>query len=158
MGRNENIKRMKRMRDEKKKRSQVTSEPKMDAIAAFATNSLAKKLSPRTIIRHNTRPIKYSEVLEEFVAPYMITCKDFEDKKKLLTVGSLVWNLAILKQSNGQNKYYAMIKEIEKVFKKADREFNTPIVHDFLNELTDRKLKYFSHHKVLYTNVEEIET
>ena len=158
MGRNENIKRMKKMRSEKRNRNQVSSlESKLDAIAAEATNSLLKKIAPYNIVTTNKGPIKYSEVLKDFVSPYMIKCRDFNAAKKLLTIGAMVWNLAHIKQSKGNKAYENTIKELEIEFKNSEIGFKVADISDFLMELIDRKIKYFSHHKILYNNVEIIE-
>ena len=151
MGRNENIKRMKKMRAEKKNRIQATSiEAKMDAIATEVTNQLLKKVSPRDIVERNTGTLKYSEVLKEFVSPSLSMCKDFNDKKKLFSTGGLAWNTAVFKQTNRNAEYEKMMKVVKK-------QCVTHIALDFFLELIDRKINHFPQHKWVFKYVELIE-
>lgn len=148
MGRNENIKRMKKMRAEKKRGIQVTSiQLEMDAIAAEATNSLLKKMSPLDIVECNTGPLKYSELLKEFVRPSLNLCRDFNDTKQLFSTGGLAWNVAVLKQTNRNAEYEKMMKDVKKLC-------TTHIALDFFMELIDRKINYFPQHKGIFRYVE----
>lgn len=151
MGRNENIKRMKKMRDEKKNRIQATSiEAKMDAIATEATNQLLKKVSPHDIVERNTGTLKYSEVLKEFVSPSLSMCKDFNDTKNLFSTGGLAWNTAVFKQTNRKPEYEKMMNDMRKLYP-------TGIAIDFFLELIDRKINHFPQHKWAFKYVELIE-
>jgi hypothetical protein len=148
MGRNENIKRMKRLRAEKKKRQrEIEIRSELDGIAEEATNKLIRKLLPFNKITRNTGPVKYSEVLKDFVRPYLDECENFKDTVELFNVGAIAWNMASIKQFGNEEAYEDMIKDVEKHSKTAEGI-------DFLEELVDRKIKYFSHHKVTIHNVE----
>ena len=151
MGRKENIKRMKKMCAEKKERlkgSGMISE--LDRIAEEAANKLVNNLSPFQMTRRNTGPLKYSDLLKEFVSPYLHECRDFKDTEKLFAGGALAWNIAVARQSKGDKEYEEMIKVLEK-------ELETTDITDFFKKLIDRKLEHFSHYKVLYDNVQLVE-
>lgn len=148
MGRKENIKRMKRMRTEKLKRQTDTQRQlEMDQIAGEATNKLIGKLSPFEKIRRNTGPLKYSDVLKDFVRPYLDDCKDFHETKELFNAGAIAWNMATTKQFDGDTTYEEVVRGVEKQLKVSEAV-------DFLKELVDRKIKYFAHHKVIISDVE----
>jgi hypothetical protein len=148
MGRKENIKRMKRLRAEKRKRlGEIEKQAELDIIAEDATDKLIKKLSPFDKVRRNEGPVKYSVVLKEFVSPYLDECRNFQDTKKLFTAGAAAWNLAAAKQFQGTTAYAAMIEDVQKYLKAAE-------ALDFIEEMVDRKIKYFSSHKIFIHNVE----
>ena len=151
MGRKENIKRMKKMCAEKKERlkglGQLTD---LDQIEEEAANKLVDNLSPFQMTRRNTGPLKYSDLLKEFVSPYLHECRDFKDTKKLFSGAALAWNMAITIQSKGGKEYEEMIKALEKEVKTTD-------ITDLFRELIDRKLELFSQYKVMYENVQLVE-
>ncbi len=148
MGRKENIKRMKRLRAEKRKRQEkISKQSELDIIAKEATDKLIKKLSPFNKINRNTGPIKYSEVLKELVHPYLDECKNFKDTVELFNAGAIAWNMASIKQFGGTKAYASMEKDIESQLKTAE-------AINFLEELVDRKIKHFSNHRVTIHNVE----
>ncbi len=148
MGRTENIKRMKRLRAEKRKREgEIEKQSELDVLAKEATDKLIKKLSPFNKINRNTGPIKYSEVLTDLVRPYLDECKNFDDTVKLYNGGALAWNVASIKQFGGAKAYGDMVKDVE-------NHLENKHALDFIMELVDRKIKYFSQHKVTIHNVE----
>ena len=151
MGRKENIKRMKKMRTEKKERlKELGMLSELDQIAEDAANKLVHNLSPFQMTRRNTGPLKYSDLLKEFVSPYLHECRDFKDTEKLFSGGALAWNIAVATQSKGVKKYEEMIKVLEE-------ELKTTVITDFFRELIDRKLELFSQYKVLYDQVQLVE-
>ena len=151
MGRKENIKRMKKMRAEKKERLKGLGQlSELDQIAKEAANKLVDNLSPFQMTRRNTGPLKYSDLLKEFLSPYLHECRDFKDTEKLFSGGALAWNIAVASQSKGAKEHEEMVKVLEKELKTTD-------ITDFFRELIDRKLEHFSQHKVLYDNVQLIE-
>jgi hypothetical protein len=148
MGRKENIKRMKRLRAEKRKREEeISKQSEFDNIAKEATDKLIKKLSPFNKISRNTGPIKYSEVLKELVRPYLDECKNFKDTVELFNAGAIAWNMASIKQFGGATAYARMVKGIESQLKAKE-------AIDFLEELVDRKIEHFGNHRVTIHNVE----
>jgi hypothetical protein len=67
MGRKENLKRMKKLREQKQLRqASETYQKEMNNIAEEAIGVLQKKLSPLHPMRRNTGPIKYSDVTVKF--------------------------------------------------------------------------------------------
>lgn len=147
MGRKENIKRMKKLREQKQLRQ--TSEAyqrEMANIAEEAKQTLKKKLSPFQTTRQNTGPVKYSDVLSSFVKPYMSECRNFSETRGLYLAGSSAWNVAVTKQVAGE-------KEYEKVMQEAKRLLEHESLIKILQELVARKLKHFADIRILFSDV-----
>ncbi len=139
---------MKRMRAEKIKRQTETQRQlELDQIAGEATNKLIGKLSPFEKIRMNKGSLKYSEVLKDFVGPYLDECRDFHETKELFNAGAIAWNMATIKQFDKDTAYEEVVRGVEKQLKVSGAV-------DLLKELVDRKVKCFAHHKVIISNVE----
>ena len=122
---------MKHLRAEKIKRQSATEKPDEKVI-------------------HNTGPFKYSQLLIDFVSPYLIATRDFNDAEKLFSAAALAWNMAVSKEGDVPEGQEKMTREIEDQFKDIG-------AFDFLEELVERQTRHFSHHKILFTNVELIE-
>lgn len=139
---------MKRLRAEKRKRQEeIEKQSELDTIAEGATDKLLKKLSPFDKVSRNDGPVKYSVVLKEFVSPYLDECRNFHETTELFNAGAVAWNMASIRQFSGEAAYAIMVKDVEKHLKVAESI-------DFLEELVDRKIKYFSNHKITIHNVE----
>lgn len=82
---------------------------------------------------------KMSEVLEEFIEPYLDTATNSHDRKILVGMAVTAWNLALMPASKRQ----PLIKEfILDVVGKGDPRASQEI-KDIINELIDRKLEIF---------------
>jgi hypothetical protein len=61
----------------------------------------------------NTAPgqVKMSEVLEDFVEPYLHEAPSFGDKERLFSIAVMAWNIAIMPESEQQPFIDQMIEE-----------------------------------------------
>jgi hypothetical protein len=85
---------------------------------------------------------KMSEVLEEFIEPYLDTATNSYDRKILVGMAVMAWNLALMPASKRQ----PLIKKfILDVFGKGDPRTSQDIqdIKDIINELIGRKLEIF---------------
>ena len=152
MGRKENLKRMKKLREQKQLRqASEANQKEMNSIAEEAMGVLQKKLSPFHPMRRNTGSIKYSDVLSSFVRPYLDESFNFNETQGLFFAGSAAWNMAITKQVSGED-------EFEKALKLAKEQLQRDHDIRILEELIARKLKDFAHFKIIFTDVVLTET
>jgi len=129
MGRKENIKRMKRLKEEKKRRQNAET---LRSIAEKATLNLEQRLSATDTVIRNTGPVKYSEILRQLVSPYLDECTDHADTKELLLAGATAWNLAVMKDTVDAGQY-------EKTVREAKKDLKSPDAFRFIEELVERK-------------------
>jgi hypothetical protein len=152
MGRKENIKRMKKLREQKQMRQASEAyDLDTDRIAEEAMQVLKKKLSPFHSFRRNTGSIKYSDVLSSFVKPYIIVCNNYNETQGLYYAGTVAWNMAVTKQVSGD-------EEFEKAMQLAKKNLKSDEEIQILEELVAIKLKHFAQFKIIFTNVVLTET
>jgi hypothetical protein len=86
---------------------------------------------------------KMSAVLEEFVEPYRDSASTYDEFRKLLMLGSLAWNAALLPE----DKRRAMIEEtLEAGFSRAGAA-DRAAVREIVERLVRRKLEHFAANK-----------
>ena len=83
---------------------------------------------------------KISEVLMEFIEPYIKSLKTDEEHKKLITLAIVAWNTALLPEEEQQE----MVDEA--LSKAVPPDTRTPLKR-IMNQLIERKKKYFSDNK-----------
>jgi len=151
MGRKENIKRMKRLKELKKQRERQTD---LDMIAKTATDKLSDRLSKEqnTILTRNHGPVKYSELLQEVVAPYLDKCTNYKETNNLFHAGALAWNMSVMKETVSEEEYAKVVDDAKKLMK-SDED-----LYSILKGLIDRKEQLFKKHKVIIAGVELTET
>jgi len=154
MGKKERIKRQKRLKAEKLKiQKRKQQNIVYDEIVAEATQQLKTNLNPDYKIRSTPGPIKYSEVLTDFVSPlleiYGKGGKDIESIKHIYRLGILAWNLVGLKRAKDQKKYLEEINEMHDKLEEVD------IAR--IQMLMTRKEDVFSEFKVIYVSFEIVD-
>jgi hypothetical protein len=150
MGKAENIKRAKRLKEAKRKREQ-------DALIAAGLGPAGKSLQQRNLnngieTQLNTSKIKYSELLKEFVHPIVKHSDDIGIIKTKYIFGSFAWNAAIIKGKNHEDYLTAkknallpigQIPEAEQLFdemvKRKEEEFT-----EYQNIIMDIEIKKIS--------------
>jgi hypothetical protein len=90
-----------------------------------------------TVIANPPGEAKMSEVLLEFIEPYTDERSTTEDLKKVLSVATLAWNLALFPEAERP----ARLQEIEAAVPPDVR----PTMRAFVEEMLQRKLTYFAH-------------
>jgi hypothetical protein len=94
-------------------------------------------LPPETMILDNPPGmVKMSKVLEDFVKPYMESSPTEESLRKLLAVGIVAWNAALLPPT-----------EREELLRETEETLPAELRNDFrvvLEPMIERKLAYFA--------------
>jgi hypothetical protein len=83
--------------------------------------------------------VKMSEVLEDFIEPYLDMATNFHDRKTLVGIAVTAWNLALMPASKRQPLLKKFILDL--VGKRDSR--TSQDIKDIINELIDRKLEIF---------------
>ncbi len=83
---------------------------------------------------------KMSAVLEDFVEPYRDTASTEDEFRKLLLLGSLAWNAALLPEDERR----AMIEETLKAGMSRGDEADLAAVREIVEWLVRRKLEHFA--------------
>lgn len=145
MGKTDNIKRAKRLKEAKRQREQ-------DALIASGLGPAGQKIRERSIHRNsefysNNGPVKYSELLKDFVSPIIDDTDDITVLKSKYLFGSYVWNATIMKDIN------------EDVYNSAKNEVlslgpNFPEIDSLFETLANRKRMEFSEFTNLIVDVE----
>jgi len=151
MGRQENIKRMKRLKELKKQRER---QAELDSIANKATEKLLVQLSKENnnpIVR-NKGKVKYSELLQELVAPYLNGCRDYKEVKNLLHAGALAWNMSVIRESVVQEEVAQVVDDFKKIINGDEYLYSS------LEDLINRKEQLFKNHMVIIAGLEVTET
>lgn len=85
---------------------------------------------------------KMSDMLEDFVEPYRDTADTKDAYQKLLTLGMMAWNAALLPAKEQQNMLQQLLDRLPHTSAEDKK-----VLTAFLCELIERKLKYFSQNR-----------
>ena len=85
---------------------------------------------------------KMSDLLEDFVEPYRDTADTKDDYQKLLTLGVMAWNAALLPAKEQQNMLQQLLDRLPHTSAEDKK-----VLTAFLRELLQRKRKYFSQNR-----------
>lgn len=145
MGKADNIKRARKLKQAKRKREQ-------NALIAAGLSPAGKTLMERngrngfkTIV--NSGKIKYSELLKEFVQPIVTEEDDISIIKRKYTFGAYVWNAATVKEKN-EEAYHLAKKDISKLI---PGDMHIEVLFD---EMVKRKQEEFSQYKNIIADFE----
>ena len=89
-------------------------------------------------IKISRNVIKISEVLDEFIDPYRKELNTAEEYRKFMGVAVIAWNLAMLPEEDQPSRINEIIMSLS-----AEIRSDTRV---FIEDLIERKKKYFSHH------------
>ncbi len=145
MGKAENIKRAKLLKEAKRKREKEA----LDAAGIGPAGRALLKRNQKSGIEsiQNTGKIKYSALLEEFVKPILTSTDDLEVIKTKYFFGILAWNAAILKRKS-QKEY---LKTKKAAFEPIEHIREAEILFD---ELVTRKEDEFGEYQSLILDIE----
>jgi hypothetical protein len=134
MGKADNIKRAKKLKEAKRKREQ-------DALLASGFGSAAQTLKQRNdekgiITTINQGKVKYSEVLKAFVSPIIDELDDISIVRSKYMLGAFAWNAAFLKVENEESFQLAK-KEI------LELTADVPEIEPLFDEMVKTKLEDF---------------
>ncbi len=98
MGRNNNIKRAKRLKEAKRKRE-------LEALISSGNGPGAEEIRKRSeskggLVLPNDTKIKYSELLKSFVYPLLESQDKIDIIKTKYTIGATIWNAALMREKS----------------------------------------------------------
>lgn len=145
MGRTENIKRAKRLKEAKRKREK-------DALIAAGLGPSAKELQKRNAkngmeTRLNNGKIKYSQLLEEFVHPLMSKDDDISIVRTKYAFGAHAWNAAILREKSDE-VYQSAKKEVSSIMP------GVPEIELLFDKMVKHKQDWFAGYKNIIADFE----
>ncbi|MFM8307537.1 MAG: hypothetical protein ACKN87_10880, partial [Microcystis aeruginosa] len=124
-------------------RLQKMSQGSEKPLKSFEKKLREKSLPFKEIVVSPSGEVTMSEVLEDFIEPYRESNETKESMRRLLTLGTIAWNLAFLPESKRQEM-------IDRVFNKdllnGDERLKADI-QELIDELIARKNRYFSENK-----------
>lgn len=96
-----------------------------------------------TIVTAPKGEVKMSEVLEEFVEPYLDFAQNRNHREKLFSIAMVAWNLAIMPENERQ----PMIDQVLKAGLKGNDPLAQQDTREIIDELIARKQKFFAKNK-----------
>ena len=108
----------------------------------------------RKIITHRgaVDGVKMSEVLEDFVAPYMHVTTNMESVKRLYLTGIVAWNLALLPKPERRKELDKLVAAL-----KLDKQ-SASDMRAIVTDLIERKDKLFAQHRRNILDIEITDT
>ncbi len=100
----------------------------------------------REVIFHSSGEEKMSEVLLEFIKPYVDHVDTEDAHRKLLTIAILAWNAAMLPREKRQEMVNSLLEDM--------RVPGAKELRSIIEMLIERKLKHFAENKRLIINYE----
>jgi hypothetical protein len=145
MGKAENIKRAKKLKEAKRQREQ-------DALINAGLGPACKVLQKRNAnsgieTRLNNGKIKYSELLKEFVHPIMSEADDISIVRTKYVFGAHAWNAATLREKS-EEVYQLAKKDISSILP------DLPEIEQLFDEMVKRKQEEFSEFKNIIADFE----
>jgi hypothetical protein len=92
------------------------------------------------IVKNPKGEVKMSDVLEEFVEPYLPEASGLNQRKMLFEMAIIAWNLALMPESQRQSALEDLINQA--IRKKNPRDQQD--MRNLLDEMVTRKLQLFS--------------
>lgn len=81
---------------------------------------------------------KISTVLLEMIKPILLTSRDEEDAKGIITMGVVAWNCGIIKQTIGEEE----LREMMKAFKSDESSEEKRLLEEYINIKCNQYGKY----------------
>jgi hypothetical protein len=124
-----------------------------------ATERLARQLAqgplhPAGVVIEPEGQAKMSEVLEQFVEPYLDYARTAEEHRKLFALAALAWNAALLPPGDREK----MIGEVINAVFPADAQQDRADAREVIDTLMARKLAMFADNSRRIINYEITET
>ena len=146
MGKADNLKRAKKLKEAKREREMGVSKP--SAIDP-ASSALKKRLeaSGNKVVPYNGE-VKYSDVLDDFATPLLEDDDSTDQLKVKLTFCVFAWNIGLLKQKGDDKAYQDGIDAMPSFILKS------PESKDFFYKMVQRKLDFFGDYKRMIIDFE----
>ncbi len=145
MGKADNIKRARKLKEAKRKREQ-------DALIAAGLGPAGKALQIKNAqngiaTRLNSSKIKYSELLEEFVQPLVGKDDDILIVRTKYAFGAHAWNAATLRERS-EELYQSAKKEVSSIMP------DVPEIEQLFDDMVQRKQEVFFEYKNIIADFE----
>jgi len=112
----------------------------MENLEKRVTQNLQGKVKT---VRWNEGETKMSEVLKDFVKPYLDPIKTMERRQKLLAIAAFAWNIALLPEDQQQAELDNIVQSLSK---NQGPQFQQD-AREILEALIERKQTHFAHHR-----------
>ena len=145
MGKLDNIKRAKRLKEIKRKREQDVLIKSGQGPSSIAIRKRAELNGGATVL--NQDKIKYSELLESFVHPIVKEEDPIDIVRTKYTFGAHAWNAAIMKEKN-EELYLLAKKDLASIIP------NVPEIELLFEEMIKRKQEEFADYKNIIADFE----
>jgi hypothetical protein len=93
-----------------------------------------------SLVKNPKGEVKMSEVLEEFVEPYLDLAKNRQQREMLFGIATIAWNLAIVPKKDRK----PLIDKVVKESVKGNDPLAQQDTREILNDLIARKQKFFA--------------
>ena len=121
-------------RDRRKKQRSHDKDAKRRAIATLRHQVRDQFGSKSLVFDTPSDRVKISEVVNEFIKPYVSDVKDRQDYEKLLSLAMIAWNAALLPQPQ---------RELDSMLTQVPEQY-APDLRLTVTELIERKQKHFA--------------
>jgi hypothetical protein len=113
----------------------------MDQLANRVKKNLAGKVAD--VVVNPAGEVKMSEVLEDFVEPYLDMTTSRDQRLKLLAIAVFAWNLTLMPEDQQQQELDKIVTELAKG---QGRQMKQDI-REILEEMMERKRQFFAQHQ-----------
>ncbi|MBT9316118.1 hypothetical protein [Leptothoe spongobia] len=103
----------------------------------FKQSKIANSLTD--IVKNPKGEVKMSEVLEEFVEPYLPEANGLEQRKMVFEMAVIAWNLAIIPK----NQRKSVLEDLFRDLLKGKKAIVKRDLNNLIDEMVDRKLEFF---------------
>lgn len=97
------------------------------------------------VVKNPQGQVKMSEVLEDFVDPYLEAIEGYTNKNRFISAAVLAWNLSIMPEAARQAAKEQMREQLKQEGLLEDQE----LWNSLLDELMERKFQYFADNRRL---------
>jgi hypothetical protein len=131
-------------------RLQKMSQRPQNPLASFEKKLRKESLPFEKLVVSPPGEVKMSEVLEDFIEPYREEAQTKEATRRLLTLATIAWNVALFPKPERQ---WMIDKMITDDLVEGDQKLKAEI-QDLIQELIARKNRYFSENKRMIVDFE----
>lgn len=148
MGKTDNIRRAKKLKEQKRKRLQ--EQTTLSGTSNVSASFKSKLESEGNTVIYNKSKVKYSELLDSFVQPLLGPDDTLDSIKTKFIFGAFVWNAAIIRE-NSEDEFIAAKKHV------LSNLTHIPDTESVFDEMVNRKQEEFSEfrHLIIEVDVEK---
>lgn len=126
-----------------KKKKKINPRVNPDRATLIERVKTSEHLPGTDIIIDPPNKEKMSEVIKEFVAPFLAECADNIQMRMVLSIGLIVWNASLLPEKEQQK----ILKQLKVLGPVSDEDATHLFDKNVIETLLKRKKEYFSSNK-----------